>query len=62
MEIIGIVVLLFLVYSGVVLLVEVVESISMKEAIVEVNKHVQQLALGIVKLFQKEEVKPQYNI
>ena len=62
MEIIGIVVLLFLVYSGVVLLVEVVESISMKEAIVEVNKHVQQLALGIVNLFQKEEVKPQYNI
>ena len=45
MEIIGIVVLLFLVYSGVVLLVEVVESITMKEAIVEVNKHVQQLAL-----------------
>lgn len=62
MEIIGIIVLLFLVYSGLVLLVEVVESISIKEAIIKVNTYIKQLALGIVNLFQKEEVKPQYNI
>ena len=62
LEVIGFLFLLFLVYFLFVGIVQLDKNCSTKEATVVVNKKIRSLMYGILHIFEREEVKPQYNI